>query len=267
MNAPADFLANLSPRAQHVLTRTISALFSVALHATVTAFFVLLTAATFELDSPGEGTVGDHPVGNDGGEVPYEAPSEPVQVSLYVPPPPNQSASPRNAPTPEAAPTEPQPSTEGATATDAAPPTDGAANSNGKARKSGVAGKPPRGKKKPCEPIEEVVKLDAFKFRVERDLVDWYATHLRELEKQAGVGPHKGPDGKRDGARLYLPRCSVLKQGGLRSGDVIHTVNGRPVTTVAQAVKVYLLVRGARKIKVDLTRKNGRSITIRYKLN
>ena len=92
------------------------------------------------------------------------------------------------------------------------------------------------------------------------------SVHLRELEKQAGVAIHKGEDGKRDGARLYLPRCSILRQAGFRGGDVVHSVNGHKVTTIANGVKTYAKVRKDNTLKVNVTRKNGKHLTLTYKL-
>lgn len=244
---------------------------SVGLHVMLVAPFVAWQFANFELDSPGEESDNDGPVGNGGGDVPPQLalvePPAPVQVSVYEGPPT------RPAPT-EAPPTEaPPPPKQKATPSTAAPAADGAKTGaedgtpGGEAKKEGVQGRPPRGKRKPCEPIDEIVQVNDSKWKVERDVVDWYATHIRELEKQAGIGVHHNAKGDRDGAKLYLPRCSILKQAGFKNGDIIRTVNGREVFTIAQGIKVYLKLRNSRNVTVELTRKGGENYTFKYRLN
>jgi PDZ domain-containing secreted protein len=58
----------------------------------------------------------------------------------------------------------------------------------------------------------------------------------------------------------------VLRQGGLKNGDIVHTVNGEKVTNVPQAFAAYMKVRKADTIKVELTRKDGSQRTHIYKL-
>ena len=222
-------------------------------------------AVTLDLDTPGdEHGATQGPVGNDGGnaggEAALQTPPVPVRVSVYQPSAPKPKE-PAKQPKSKSQPTKQPPSETPATTTSEPTP-----EGSGTASKEGVAGKAPRGNKKPCDPVEEITKVSEHKWKVERSILDWYAVHLRELEKQAGVGIHRGDNGKRDGARLYLPRCSVLRQAGFRGGDVIHTVNGHKVTTIANGVKTYAKVRGDRVLKVDLTRKNGKSLTLTYKL-
>lgn len=256
-----------------VLRHGLGWVLSVLLHLSVVLPVVAVGYFGAELDSPGEETDNDGPVGNNGGDLaaagaPLQEPEHPVQVSVYKPPatPPTGTA-PSSEPAPESAPTKqrsrsttpPPPDAGGGGGT-------GAPEADGDAKKDGTMGKPPRGKRKPCEPIEEIVQLDTFKWRVERDMVDWYATHLRELEKQAGVAVHRNKkSGKRDGAKIYLPRCSILKQAGFRNGDIVRSVNGNEVYSIAQGIKVYLKLRKTKVVTVELTRK-GEPRTHKYRL-
>lgn len=238
---------------------------SLLLHLGVALPWVAWQRFTAELDSPGEDGTEPGQAGNDGGELVSLA--TPVQVSLYKEPRKRRPAA-TTAPAAEgasAASSRGDASEGGAAGTPAADASTGEVV-DPRVLREGVQGKPPRGKKKPCEPIEEVVKIGEDRWRIERDLMDWYATHLRELEKQVGVSSHRGEDGKRNGARLYLPRCSVLRQGGLLNGDVVHTVNGRKVNTVAQGVATWLAVRNDKTIVVELSRKDGTPRTHTYKL-
>ena len=227
-------------------------------HLTIAALVVGFQVITLDLDGPGD-TDGatDSPVGNNGGEAGeqvLQTPPVPVRVSVYTPGAPKpEETPPRQTQT---TPDDPNPAT--------TPQTSDAGS--GQADKEGVAGKAPKGTKNPCEPTPDIEKVGANRWRVQRSLLDWYAIHLRELEKQAGVGIHRGKNGKRDGARLYLPRCSILRQAGFRGGDIVHSVNGHKVTTIANGVKTYAKVRKDRTLKVELTRKNGKHLTLTYRL-
>ncbi|MFN7143477.1 MAG: hypothetical protein ACK4YP_06870, partial [Myxococcota bacterium] len=187
---------------------------SVAIHLAIAspAILWLVFFAEPMIESPGDEGPEDAPLGNDGGEVALGEP-EPMSVSLYVEPAP--SAVPAEAtPTGPAAPTSRSPiegTAEGDPNTTTISP----------AERLGVRGRRPRGERKPCETIDEIVAVADDKWRVERDVVDYYAAHLRELQKQVAVSTHTGPDGKPDGVRVFLPRCSVLRQAGIKHGDII----------------------------------------------
>lgn len=250
-----------------------------------------------EINGPEDG--GDGPLGNaaqEGGEpAPGTAaqaallvPIAPVRISLYVPPAPAPEEAAPEEPPPEAetpdavaaaTPTRKTPNTEtpasepgeggGGGGTGSAGGGSGGDDAKGKVEDvhiGGVVGKPPRGNKKPCEPIEEVTQIDATSWKVERSLIDYYATHLNQLGKQAGTSTHTNAEGEKDGVQVYLPRCSVLRQGGLKNGDVIHSVNGRPVATLGQAVSTWMRVRNDRNITVKLTRKSGETLTYQYRI-
>jgi hypothetical protein len=234
-------------------------------HVVVAALVVGFNVVTLDLDGPGaEDGATEGPVGNGGGDAggddSLKTPPVPVRVSVYQPSAPK----PKDAePTPRTEPTKSKPE-----------PTDNTASTNtesspegtGDASKEGVEGNAPRGTRKPCEPAEEIVQVGETRWRVKRSIIDWYAVHIRELEKQAGVGIHRSEDGKRDGARLYLPRCSILRQAGFRGGDIVHSVNGHKVSTIAAGVKTYAKVRNDRVLNVEITRKNGTKVTLTYKL-
>ncbi len=136
----------------------------------------------------------------------------------------------------------------------------------GAAENSGVTGRPPRGKRKPCDPLEEVTQLGPQKWRVERSIVDYYASHLRELDRQAVTKTMKDDKGKPFGVRVYLPRCSDLRSGGLKNGDIITSVNGKKVATLPQAIKTWMQVRNKSNIKVAITRKDGSEVVFQYKI-
>ena len=199
-----------------------------------------------------------------GGEL--AALTEPVQVALYQEP---VKAAPVTSSSPKAAAEAPA-ATEAATGSDTSRETPSVSDNRSSKESSGSAktegsGKPPRGRKKACEELEEITQLSDTSWRVERDLLDWYATHLRELDRLAGVVTYE-EDGVPAGARLWLPRCSHLKQGGFKHGDIVRSVNGRPIYTIPQGVKAWIAERKAKKLTVVLTRRNGEERTHTYHL-
>lgn len=103
-------------------------------------------------------------------------------------------------------------------------------------------------------------------FAVERDLVQSYARSLKKLNSLGWSTPHEGDDGRNDGMLIGGIGCgSDLHLAGLRSGDVVHAVNGREVRNYAQALLVYQKVKGDDRIEVQLTRR-GKPHTLTYRL-
>jgi len=213
-------------------------------------------------EGPDDASMGDGELGQGGAdELPLEAPSVPVEISMYVPPPPKPKVSPTSATT---KPVEEESSStteqEGSAEGEAVPV------SSGNPDNSGIKGKPPRGNRKPCDPVEEINKLADRKWQVERSIIDYYAHHLKELDRQAATKTMRNKDGKAIGVRVYLPRCSILRKVGFRNGDIIHSVNGRKIGTVPQAVASWLALRKKQDFKVELTRKDGSKETFRYRV-
>lgn len=248
-----------------------SILASLSLHAAVVVPMAAVTALLDALDATPalasvaseeiEGTDEEADVFGSGSEV--EVYTEPIRVSMYVEPGTETVAA----------------AVEQATARTAGAGAQAQASKEQKPTGEGIEGyysrhNPDRkgasstgqkGEKKPCDPEPAIAQVDGTTWTVERAFVDWYASHLAELNKVAEVYPSDGDDGKRNGFRLGLPRCSVLRQGGLRSGDVVHEVNGRKIHDIPQAVAAYFALRDERVLRVKLTRK-GEPLTLKFKL-
>lgn len=133
-------------------------------------------------------------------------------------------------------------------------------------RKGGAKGR--RGKNRAClEADARIVSKGSDKYNVDRDLVDAYTSDLKTAAKLAWVGWHRDGDGDIDGFRVKKIRCgSVLHQAGFRNGDVIHTVNGKPVTSIPQALSAYRKLRKKRSLTVEVERK-GAVRKLRYRLS
>lgn len=132
-------------------------------------------------------------------------------------------------------------------------PQAGRSRSSGGRSRGGVKGNT----KDPCpEPVDTIDPLGPNTWRIERTLIEYYATHLGELMKLGTPYVHLGPDGKRDGFRVRLSRCSILKDGGLRSGDVVHSINEVRIYNVLDAVNAYFKLRNKPILTVKVTRAN-----------
>jgi hypothetical protein len=119
----------------------------------------------------------------------------------------------------------------------------------------------------PCPgPHPAVEQLDPAAWRVQRALVDFYASNLRELAKVGTVWTHRDRTGRTDGFRVALARCSILRQAGLKSGDIVHDVNGRRISTLLQAVAAYFVLRDDPQIVLRVSRR-GEPVVLRYTLD
>ena len=130
-----------------------------------------------------------------------------------------------------------------------------------RARSKGQRKEPTR---KPCPPaVTDIARVAELHWYIDRDLIERYATNIPELKKLGSVWTYKNAAGKVDGFKVGLSRCSVLRQGGLRSGDIVHDINGRRIATVLQAVGAYLALRSEPELKVRITRR-GEPVVLSY---
>ena len=126
-----------------------------------------------------------------------------------------------------------------------------------------------KSKKKPdCDTDDGIVQVSAEQYTVPRSLVDHYTSNLSEAARLAFVSWNRDDEGEVDGFKVRRMNCAnVLRQAGLKNGDVIHAINGRKVTTIPQALKAYTRLRNNRVLKLEVTRKDGSRMHFRYKLS
>ena len=116
------------------------------------------------------------------------------------------------------------------------------------------------------EGTDAITKVSTNRYEVERDLVDYYTGDISEAMTLASVYWYR-EDGEIVGFRVRRIKCgSVLHQAGIRNGDVVRSINGRPVTTIPQALSAYRKLRRKRKLEVELVRRSGEAVSLRYKL-
>lgn len=119
-----------------------------------------------------------------------------------------------------------------------------------------------------CEEASDpaIVRSARDTWQVDRSVVKRYAGHPGRLDDLGWSARHEGPDGKPDGMRIGGVKCgSDLWDVGIRPGDVLHAVNGRPIHGIPQALLAYTALRGQSEFEVEITR-DGRRKTLRYVL-
>lgn len=117
----------------------------------------------------------------------------------------------------------------------------------------------------PCpEQSYSIARVSQAAWYVDRDLIEYYATHMAELQKLGWVYTHRDKvTNEPDGFRVSLKRCSVLREGGLRTGDIVHDINGRRINNVLQAIGAYFALRKEPELSVRITRRN-QTIVLAY---
>ncbi len=98
-------------------------------------------------------------------------------------------------------------------------------------------------------------------YMLPREIITEQLRKPQELFSQALMVPNAG------GGFLVreIQPNSLYEKLGLRVGDVLRSVNGKPINTVDDAMKVYQAVSNARNIQVEVVR-GGRSEQLTYNL-
>ncbi len=102
-----------------------------------------------------------------------------------------------------------------------------------------------------------VAKAGSNKWTVDQELFDKMLENPEKLYTQIRAVPHKGADGEIDGYRLSgIRRKSFFKKLGIKNGDIIHTVNGKSLTSMSSAMEAYNSLVDERDFTFELTRRN-----------
>ena len=129
--------------------------------------------------------------------------------------------------------------------------------------RSASAAKEPGGT---SDEADGVSKDGENKFVVDRALVDSIIADPEKLYSQVRVVPHKGVDGDVDGYRMSgIRRTSVFSKLGIKNGDIVHAVNGKPLTSVSAAMEAYNSLQSSSNFSFDLTRRNQKQ-TFEYEI-
>jgi hypothetical protein len=138
----------------------------------------------------------------------------------------------------------------------------GAGEGDGDGPGKGEASAGGGGRRRDCPPTHPAItQLGPYEYRIQRVLVDTYTVNTSALERLGWVRAHDDASGQLDGFEIGGFGCAgVLYYAGLRRLDVIHEVNEKPVTTLAQALAVYKKFRKADTVRLRVTRKGARVV-------
>ena len=108
---------------------------------------------------------------------------------------------------------------------------------------------------------KSIKKLGPHKRAIDRNVLDRALANPSRFMRGIRVRPHKR-GGEIDGFKLRrVRRHSVFKKLGARPGDVVHSVNGKPLTSVESALAAYQELRSASGFEFEVTRK-GKPVTL-----
>lgn len=111
-----------------------------------------------------------------------------------------------------------------------------------------------------------VEELSENTYAVDRELIDKYTNDIDALSSMARALPHKTRDGDIDGYRMSgIRRKSLAEQLGLKNGDVIHSVNGSPLTSIADAMNAYSSLQSDSAFAFEVTRR-GQKLNLSYEV-
>lgn len=113
---------------------------------------------------------------------------------------------------------------------------------------------------------DEIQKAGDNKYVVDQELVDKIMENPEKLYSQVRVVPHKGADGEVDGYRLSgIRRNSFFARLGVKNGDIVHAVNGKPLTSMSAAMDAYNSMQDSKDFSFELTRRNKKQ-TFEYEI-
>lgn len=110
------------------------------------------------------------------------------------------------------------------------------------------------------ESSEGITKTGEYSWEVDESIISGALGNIDSLISQVRATPHKGPDGEIDGFRLSaIRRGSLLQKLGIKNGDVIHGVNGAPLTSATGAMGAFQSMQSERSFSFDVTRRNQKN--------
>jgi general secretion pathway protein C len=111
-----------------------------------------------------------------------------------------------------------------------------------------------------------VEKLADNKFQVDKSVLDEALGNMENFAGQLRVVPHKDGSGNVDGFRLSaIKKGSMFDKLGIKNGDIVHAVNGKPLTSTEGALSTYQTLRNERTFNFEISRRNQRQ-TLEYEV-
>lgn len=110
-----------------------------------------------------------------------------------------------------------------------------------------------------------VKKTGANAYEIDRQMLNEQLEDLNALGRQARVIPHYR-DGKPQGFKIVGVRPgSLYSHIGVRSGDVLQSVNGEEISSPNKALELYERLKNSDNVTVDVERR-GRKVTLEYQI-
>ena len=107
---------------------------------------------------------------------------------------------------------------------------------------------------------DEITKVGENKYVIDRETIDKYLNDMDALSRMGRALLHRGSDGEFDGYRLSAIRRNTLADKlGIRNGDVIHSVNGKPLNSVQAAMEAYQTINNENQFNFEVTRRGERT--------
>jgi general secretion pathway protein C len=111
-----------------------------------------------------------------------------------------------------------------------------------------------------------VEKLSDTKFQVDKSVLDEALGNMESFAGQLRVVPHKDGSGNVDGFRLSaIKKGSMFDKLGIKNGDIVHAVNGKPLTSTEGALSTYQTLRNERSFTFEISRRSQRQ-TLEYEV-
>jgi len=110
-----------------------------------------------------------------------------------------------------------------------------------------------------------VKKVSEFEYNIDRQMLDEQLTDLTQLGMQARVIPnYRG--GKYEGFKLVgVKPGSLYRAIGIRSGDVIKSINGESINSPNKAMELFHQLKSSSEVQLDIERRR-KTETFKYSI-
>jgi general secretion pathway protein C len=116
------------------------------------------------------------------------------------------------------------------------------------------------------ESADGVSQIDENTWAVPEELLNKHLNDLEGLSRMGRALLHRGPDGEFDGYRLSaIRRNTIADQLGIKNGDIIHSVNGKPLNSMQAAMEAYNTMQNEKEFSFTVTRR-GQEQTLNYQV-
>ena len=106
---------------------------------------------------------------------------------------------------------------------------------------------------------------DTSTYNISKDLVQNGINNVAEIMSKVRIKPHF-KDGKPVGFKISrIKQGSIFKTMGFKSGDVIQSVNGQPVQTAEDIMRLYETMKDSSYFNIGITRGN-QAKTLNFKV-